>query len=93
MVRRKYVPSAGIHATPVWLDLTFTWSGDDEKTYFGGEDEILAWCREGSYFHDSKKAKKGCCATTIQATDAPHDFDYDLVVIGGKSISSTSSST
>ena len=68
-------------------------SGDGEKSYFGGEDEILAWCREGSFFHDSKKVTKGCCASTIQATEAPHEFDYDLVVIGGKLKSAASQMT
>ena len=58
--------------------------GDGEKSYFGGEDEILAWCREGSYFHEAKKQSTGCCSGAVQAVEAPHEFDYDLVVIGGK---------
>jgi hypothetical protein len=57
--------------------------GDGEKSYFGGEDEILAWCREGSYFHEAKKQATGCCSGAVQAVEAPHEFDYDLVVIGG----------
>ena len=72
------------------LILLLSESGESEKSYFGGEDDILALCREGSYFHDSKIVPKGCCASTIQAIEASHEFDYDLVVIGGKFISATS---
>ena len=84
-----WVPTVLNYAVYNSINFTVSWSGDGEKTYFGGEDQILAWCREGSYFHDSKKVSKGCCASTIQAAEAPHEFDYDLVVIGGKSQSTT----
>ena len=61
--------------------------GDGTKSYFGGEDQILAWCREGSYFHDAPAvpscASSSTCSGAASFVDA-HDFEYDLVVIGGK---------
>ena len=58
-----------------------------KMTYFGGENQILKWCRDGSYFDENvpsaPSAGSDCCnSKTVQA----HDFDYDLIVIGGKTL-------
>lgn len=63
-------------------------AGDGTESYFGGEDQILSWCREGSYFHEAPAVTS--CATSNTCSGAAkfvdvHDFEYDLVVIGGKS--------
>lgn len=56
---------------------------NDEKNYVGGCDDTLAWCREGSYF--SQVVSPPATATPILVTEESdvHEFDYDLVVIGG----------
>ena len=56
----------------------------DEKIYVGGCDSTLAWCREGSYFSHviSPSATAASPITMTEEADV-HEFDYDLVVIGG----------
>lgn len=66
----------------VWLQ-----SGD-EQTYVGGCDDLLAWCREGSYVpHSSTRISTSESITEVMSVDedVTHEYEYDLVVIGGGS--------
>ena len=58
---------------------------DDEKSYVGGCDDTLAWCREGSYFSHTVTADSLSASSVSAAVieEEAHEFEYDLVVIGG----------
>ena len=63
--------------------------GDDEKRLVGGCDDCLAWCREGSYFshspsHTVPDSMAVVTPISVEEDDSVHEFEYDLVVIGGK---------
>lgn len=58
------------------------WFQENNK-YLGGRDDTLAWCR--SILSTNEAAPKPTTAPNVDAWNAAHGFDYDLVVIGGGS--------
>mmetsp|Transcript_19809 Transcript_19809/g.19137 ORF Transcript_19809/g.19137 Transcript_19809/m.19137 type:complete len:605 (-) Transcript_19809:210-2024(-) len=64
--------------------IVWTQSGDD-MTYVGGCDDLLKWCREGSYVPQSNtKAVENSEVMSVEE-ETPHEYEYDLCVIGGGS--------
>jgi thioredoxin reductase (NADPH) len=56
----------------------------DSKSYLGGRDDTLVWCRNLLSSNDLA-IKEPDLVTNIDNFDPNHSFDYDLIVIGGGS--------
>lgn len=57
---------------------------DNSLKYLGGRDDTLAWCRR-ILSTDSSNDEATVAVPNVDAWNAQHTFDYDLVVIGGGS--------
>lgn len=66
----------------------FVWFEDNNK-FLGGRDDTLAWCRNYLSLNNGPATAQSVSAPLSAApateVDAPHGFEYDLVVIGGGS--------
>jgi thioredoxin reductase (NADPH) len=59
---------------------------EEDKKYLGGRDDTLAWCRRYFSATSTETTKKNAdISKYVDDWNPKHDFDYDLVVIGGGS--------